>query len=339
MTHRAGAPTAPGREQPAPPARPPNRLRGLLVFVAVLAAVCGAVWFIQRRGKLPGDTGLGESFVLDTTAFMDVDPALVLYEEQPPVAVDVPAAEALAVGPGDTLYVAGRETIAVLDREGRTLRRIEVDGQARCLAVAPDGTLYAGVDDHVLVFDADGAPAGAWRTFEQDARLVCVALKGNDVYVADAAHSRVIRCDRAGRPLHTLTGFVLFSSPHLDIAVGPRDELWIVNPGGRELRRYDDEGNITFSWQQSSRDLAGFSGCCNPVHIAVLPDGSLVTSEKNIIRVKILNPDGSLAGVVAGPRRFRDDAAPLDLAVDSGGRILVLDASVKAVRVFTRKAP
>jgi len=81
----------------------------------------------------------------------------------------------------------------------------------------------------------------------------------------------------------------------------------------------------------------GFCGCCNPSHIALFPDGRFVTSEKGLPRVKVYDAKGVFVGLVAGPDMFAEDAVGLDLAVDSRGRILVLDPARRMVRVFAAK--
>ncbi len=82
--------------------------------------------------------------------------------------------------------------------------------------------------------------------------------------------------------------------------------------------------------------IDGFSGCCNPSHIAILADGSFVTSEKGLVRVKILNPTGKLKSVVAGPDQFDEETRGLDLAVDSENRIIVLDPKKRLIRIFEK---
>jgi len=83
--------------------------------------------------------------------------------------------------------------------------------------------------------------------------------------------------------------------------------------------------------------LDGFGGCCNPSHVAMLSDGSFVTSEKGLERVKIHLPSGDFKSVVAAPSQFDEGTKGLDLAVDSKDRILVLDPSRKMVRIFELK--
>ena len=80
--------------------------------------------------------------------------------------------------------------------------------------------------------------------------------------------------------------------------------------------------------------LDGFSGCCNPSHIAMLSNGSFVTSEKGIERVKVHLPSGDFKCVVAGPKQFEPGTVGLDLAVDSGDRIYVLDPKKKEVIIY-----
>jgi hypothetical protein len=84
--------------------------------------------------------------------------------------------------------------------------------------------------------------------------------------------------------------------------------------------------------------------------MAILPDGRFVTGEKGIPRVKIYGAEGKFECVVAGPEvlapnfaattETREDLKlkPVDLAVDSKSRIIVLDPNAGTVRIFEEKA-
>jgi hypothetical protein len=84
-------------------------------------------------------------------------------------------------------------------------------------------------------------------------------------------------------------------------------------------------------------EIDGFCGCCNPSHFTIMADGSFITSEKGIARVKIYNRIGEMTSVVAAPENFNEGTVGLDLAVDSQQHIYVLDRKRNQVRIFIRK--
>jgi hypothetical protein len=102
------------------------------------------------------------------------------------------------------------------------------------------------------------------------------------------------------------------------------------------VQRRSLEGRILASWGETSLGPEGFSGCCNPSHLALLADGTFATSGKGIPRVTRHGRDGRFLEVVAGPASFAPLALDLDLAVDARGRILVLDPLRGQLRIFTR---
>ena len=82
-------------------------------------------------------------------------------------------------------------------------------------------------------------------------------------------------------------------------------------------------------------DPADFSGCCNPVNVALAPDGTVVTGEKGTARVKVYEPGGKLLAVI-GPENFDPLTTAIRLAVDSRGRIVAADAARREIRTFAR---
>lgn len=301
-----------------------------------MAATCSVVW-MRSRAVGNGHTGLGRSFRFDMERYLDVDPALVLFDEAPPIPIELGRVSAIAAGTDGRIYVGGERTVMALNADGDIVQRVAVADAPRCLAVDDAGNLYAGIGNHIEVFAPDGKRTASWDASAPDAIPVSIALSETAVFVGEAKHGQVLRFDRNGQWVDSIPGFVLFSSPILGMTVDAQQNLWVANPGGRELRRYDRNGVMDRQWSQAGRSIDRFSGCCNPVDIAIRADGSIVTSEKNIVRVKVVSPTGELVGVVAGPRAFDQDIENLDVAIDARGRILVLDPVQKAVRVFVEK--
>ena len=99
------------------------------------------------------------------------------------------------------------------------------------------------------------------------------------------------------------------------------------------------------SWGNESFEDNGFSGCCNPAHFDILPNGSFVTYEKGIDKIKLFDPTGSFICFVAGTGSFKGNADSLigsvnlvkDIAAASDGNIYVLDA-FNQISVFKKKS-
>ena len=314
---------------------PDSRLAGILAACLLVALGCS-----EEKGN-----GLGRDFSYDLTELRKVDPRLIQYDEAATISVPLAEPRGLAVDAKDRVYVAGDEAIVAFDKEGKRKAEFKVGGAPRCLAVASDGTLYVATKDHVEVFDATGERKAAWESLGEKALITSIAVGEGGVFVADAGNRVVVRYDLAGKQVgligkkdeaRDIPGLVV-PSPHLDLAVGRDGLLWVVNPGRHKLEAFTADGDLEASWGKASAGIEGFSGCCNPTDIAVLPDGGFVTAEKGIPRVKVYRADGKFECVVAAPDCFEKDAVGLDLAVDSQGRVLVLDPQAKKVRVFVRK--
>jgi len=314
---------------------PDSRLAGILATCFFVGLGCS-----EEKGS-----GLGKDFTYDLKELRKVDPKLIKYDEAAPIEPGLKELRGLAVDAADRLYVAGDEAIAVFGKEGKREGEIKAGAPPRCLALAADGTLYVGMKDHVRVFDAKGERKASWPSLGEKAILTSIAVGEGGVFVADAGNRVVVRYDLAGKQVgligkkdeaRDIPGLVV-PSPHLDLAVGRDGLLWVVNPGRHKLQAFTLAGDLEASWGKPSVNIEGFSGCCNPTDFAILPDGRFVTAEKGIPRVKVYSAEGKFECVVAAPERFEKDVVGLDLAVDSQGRILVLDPAARKVRVFVRK--
>lgn len=247
----------------------------------------------------------------------------------------------IAAASGQRIYVTGDQALLVM-AGGKVLRRIGLSEPARCVATGPDDLVLLGMENHVEVWNAGGKREARWPSLPGDAILTGIAFVEGTVFVADAGSRTIVRYDLKGRQLGRFggkkpsggaPGFVI-PSPYFDLAADPGGSLWVVNPGRHQLENYSLDGRFRSSWGEASSDPAGFCGCCNPIHIALLPDGRFVTSEKGIPRLKIYTQAGQLEQVLAGPEAFGEGATGFDLAVDAQGRILLLDPAGGQVRVY-----
>ena len=304
-------------------------------FLVIMGMILGIGIYLgsSRRAELGG------SFNYSLDEYRTVDEALIRYRETEPLAITLEDPSALALDAAGNTYVAGRGSIAVYPAQ----RLIPVEGSPTCLAVDASGTVYAGFTNRIDILPREGEQSSI-EVPSDKAYLTSLAVDARYVYAADAGSRKIWRFSLdGGEPFEIghedgagARGFYV-PSPFFDIALVGDGSLWAVNPGYHALEHYGADGTYLSGWEKSSMTIEGFSGCCNPSHIALLPDGAFVTAEKGLPRVKIHESDGTLRCVVAAPDQFDEEVTGLDLAVDSRGCILVLDADRKQVRIFEEK--
>jgi hypothetical protein len=333
-----------------------NYLVGSLLCAALAAVAAVALvraWKWRENSEL-------NPYAYSLEEFKKVPPQLLRYREALSFPVGIQAPRALAVDGHDRIYAAGTNELAVFTPAGEPVATFPLDNPARCLAVGQSGDILVGTTHHVDVYSPTGGLKVSWVSLGELALLTSVAIHRELVFVADAGTRVVWRLDSSGQLLGAIGAdeaggankhFVV-PSPYFDVAVGREGDLWIVNPGDTRIERYTETGVFVSAWGRHSMGIEGFCGCCNPVHLALRSDGAIVTSEKGLPRIKVCDASGNLLAVVAAPDALEGSAgsadlelnsaaeAPgLDLAVDSTGRVLALDAIKGAIRVFVEKEP
>ena len=287
----------------------------------------------------------GNPWALELDDHASIDPDMIRFAEKKRIRTsnDHPVAIDYAEG---KLAIAYQSSIQVIDTTGTEIFLNNTENENTCIAFDPDGMIFLGSDSLILQYSPSGESLDTWAIGEEDVILTAFAFKNDLLFAADAGNKVVYRIDDNGRILNAIDGtgrvqndfgFIL-PSPYFDLEVDQDDQLWVTNTGLLQVENFSDEGALRAYWGKPSFELEGFLGCCNPVHIAILPDGSFVTSEKGIVRIKVYQPSGELDAVVAAPQAFDKDSQPPDLAVDEAGRIFVLDVSRAMIRIFERKS-
>jgi hypothetical protein len=332
-------------------------LNGVIGAIVLLAIGIGAVAWLRIDPSGLHGSGLSDTFDYNLEQYQKIDPALVRYAQKTQVPVGLRAARAVAVGPQDRIFVAGDKTIRVFDRDGKPLEPIALDQEPYCLATGNAGRIYVGMRDHVEVFGGDGKRQAAWPRPGKRTVLTSIAAADEDVFVADAGALVVWHYDPSGKllgqigkrdPSRGIPGFIV-PSPYFDVAIAPDGLLRVANPGAHQIEAFTFDGHLELSWGKRGMGIETFCGCCNPSNIAILADGRVVTAEKGIPRVKVYRESGEFECVVVGPETLapnrtatvetRDELRlhPVDLAVDSRLRILVLDPTAGLIRIFEHK--
>ena len=323
-------------------------MKNVWIAIAVLCAVlCGFLGYkiasrkpvyVTQAGPRPKAADVGD--IIDG---MDkVDPKYMIAKEAGRYSTGLKEARGVAVGPEDRIYATGDKALVILSSDGKQISKMSFEKDVFSVGVGSDGTAYVSLMDHIEVYDSTGARKAVWEKPGPKAWITSIAVTENEVYAADFGDKSVIRFDKTGKVLGRLgepgpqdgVGKYEVPSPYFDVAVDPSGRPWVAHVGKQRLESYKSDGSLESTWGKQGNNLQGFAGCCNPSHISIRKDGSFVTSEKGLVRVKLHKADGELVGVVAAAKEFEKGIHGLDLAVDSKDRILVLDPGTSSVRVY-----
>lgn len=276
--------------------------------------------------------------------FTKVDTGVIAYSEIQQIKPEIEKIKAVTIDAFNNIYVAGKDKINVYNPSEKLVKEIITNISPGCIAIK-DNNIYLGVGDHVEIWNAEGALINRWKKVNGKSLLTSIAVDDSSVFVGDAGNKIVYHYNNEGLLINEIgrkdttkgiQGFVI-PSPYFDLAIGRDGELWVVNSGRHQFEAYTPDGRLISSWKKTSMGIDGFSGCCNPSHFTMLQDGSFVTSEKGIVRVKIHDPSGKFSTVVAAPNQFDKGTRGIDLTVDSEGRIIILDPKRNLVRIFKKK--
>ena len=311
---------------------------GLALLIVVIAIMLADLFSTKKKDQVnPYDYKMSE--------VNKTDSSLSNYIQSVSFGTSLEEIHSVGCGAGDRIYVAGKNGAQIFEKDGKPVLKFAFDGIASCLAPDKKGNIYIGLQDHVEVFDPSGKLLKTWRSVSPESFLTGLAVSDSYVFVADAGKKIVYRYSPDGRlinrigekdPQKNVPGFIV-PSPYFDLALGKKGELWVANTGRHSLEQFSDDGTLNSSWGEASMAVDGFCGCCNPSNFAFLSDGSFVTSEKGIERVKVYSPEGKFRCIVAPPSAFIEGTRGIDLAVDSKDRIIVLDPEKKLISIFVKK--
>jgi len=315
-------------------------LTGLIISISVL----GAVYFGYQAISDTNETSGENPFEYNIEHFKKSDSTLHHYEEISQISLERNEWYGIAVDITDKIYVTGVNKYQTFDPYRNQSGEYPIDGTGFCIAVGSNGNTYIGLGDHINVYDSTGALKTGITLAGNRPLTTSLAITDSNIFVADAGGHIVWQLDKTGKIIkrigaknekREIPGFVI-PSPFFDVAIDPDNFIWAVNPGRHSLENYTSDGGLRSSWGFYSMELPGFCGCCNPTHIAILDDGSFITSEKGIPRIKVYNRIGKLTSVVASAAQFDEGTEGLDMAVDSKQQIYVLDRKRYQIRIFTK---
>jgi hypothetical protein len=316
------------------------RNKSMITAMIVMALFVIAVIVISEHSSTRPGKGPSNPYAYDASEFARVEPSLIKWKETRQILLDDNIPRAIAYRKGN-IFLLTSGNLQILNNEGARFRTISLRTDPVCLGFSENGNVIVGFANYLVILDDDGS-IRRQSEVAGNAKFTSIASMNGNIYVADGINRKVLvfsdSLERRGEfsgesGVSAIHGFIV-PDTRFTLGVNQENELWITNPGLHAIQNYTEEGNLRSFIQNSSFGIEGFSGCCNPVHFTFLPDGGFVTSEKGIIRVKVLKESGEVASVVAAPEKFTKGTMAPGVAVDQDGNVLLLDFDRNMIRIF-----
>jgi hypothetical protein len=249
----------------------------------------------------------------------------------------------IALGPRDTICALGDSEVRVFEASGKLARTWKAPEKAFCVGVTSDGRVGLGSLGRVDLFSATGVHTGGFTagTRDKPAEVTALRFVGEAVLVADAAARVIRRYDLRGTERGVIgaqakTGGFMLPNKSLAFDVDASGVVHAADTGRHRVTSWTLDGTMVASFGKfGMAKPEDFVGCCNPVNVAVAPDGSIVTAEKVVARVKVFGKDRALLAVI-GAEHFDSMCRHIHIAVDSTGRIVAADPERRTIAVFGR---
>jgi hypothetical protein len=310
-----------------------------IILIAAIVVIAGVVLFDSlstRVNKLPDNP-----FEYNIDEFRAVHESMISYREIRQITIDSGEPTAFAIH-NENICLLTQTHMTVLSPNGRQLWRKNIEPGSKHLAFTRDGRIIIAYPNYLVLFDSNGEEVTRSTPTNQESHFTAVAIADTAIFVADAGNKEIVVFNsnleqvnsfRGESGVSALHGFIL-PSLHFHLAINHDDELWVVNPGMHRLQNYAYTGRLRGDWGKPSFGHDGFSGCCNPGYFAFLSDGRFVTSEKGLVRVKIVKESGELESIAAPPSAFPSSEKAPAVAVDGEDNIWLLDFDKKMLRLF-----
>jgi hypothetical protein len=220
----------------------------------------------------------------------------------------------LTSGGGKVYVFNNRTELKEIEYRGRKIKQ-QVPGGVGC-----------------TVFDTSGAKARAFD-LPQAKNATDAHLMGTELAVADYAGSAILVYDLSGdapKPVRKIVGAFRLCCGIFDFHPAGAGAVVAANLGAFKVQTFTG-AKKTAEFGKRGDKPEDFTGCCNPVNIATLADGTIVTVEKSPTRVKTFDKENKTAKRIAGLGELVKGCSTIPVAVDSANVIYLLSDTKNCV--------
>jgi DNA-binding beta-propeller fold protein YncE len=184
------------------------------------------------------------------------------------------------------------------------------------------------------VFDAAGKQLSQFDIKGAKASKSAAFVGGKLVIADDSKRALVFVNPEDGSVTKTVQGGIRLCCGIFGIAPDKDGKnVLVANLGAFKVQAYNENGATGFSFGKKGRKLEDFYGCCNPVNVSQLPDGPIITVEKDPTRIKIYNKTGTSVKSIPGVEELVKGCYYVPMTIDSKGNIYLVAKYTRIIRL------
>ena len=226
-----------------------------------------------------------------------------------------PAPTTMTVADGKIYLFNTIQSEKTVEFQGKKIKRMIANGVG-CSVFDPVGT-------KVSELKLSGVNSAA------DAHFI-----GKELAIGDLAKSQIVFYSITGteaKVTRSLTNGFRLCCGIFDFCPGTApDSVVVANLGAFKVQTFT-AGEKLVEFGQRGTKPEEFHGCCNPVNVATLADGSIVTVEKSPTRVKIYDKNGKEPTKVTGLTELVAGCSTIPIAIDSKGALYLASDSKNCI--------
>lgn len=280
----------------------------IALFLSVLSAT--AAYHVEReigREKIKQI----EQIIIgpnDTICVLSVTGHLILFNSDGSVFSEFDTkmknTHAMAMGSEDQIYIFDTLTETKKVKVGARMRKVEIPIGVEC-----------------GVFDTTGKRIRTFKLGKLKSAKTALFI-GDSLVIADLTEKALVFMDaETGAETCRVKEGLRLCCGIFDICEAPNQTVGVANLGAFKLQQYQLDGKMLSEFGKRGRKLDDFQGCCNPVSAGYLPDGRIVTVEKDPTRIKIYDAQGQNAVKIEGVVNLVKGCSFIPMAIDRKGNI------------------
>jgi hypothetical protein len=185
----------------------------------------------------------------------------------------------------------------------------------------------AGVE--CLVYNTGGAEINRIDLADLKSATGAKVISGK-LLVADYTGQKVAIFDLKTKKMEVSINDLRTCCRILDFGVNDKNEILVANLGAFRVQAFDYQGAVKYAFGKRGQTVNDFHGCCNPVNVASLNSGAIVTVEKDPTRIKVYTRSG--ARQIAGIKELVIGCSYIPMTTDSNNNIYLASAQSGIVK-------